>query len=513
MEATMATKALLFFSMIMGLASLSVVHVYGDHSPAPEAQLSDGHHLDKMRKMQAFRASFVRHDSVSLPPSISPSPSYASGASSAHVYHVTSYGADPTGRSDSTGALLRAISDAVKGQSSGSLMEGIQNLGGARIDLDGGNYRIRQPLRLPATGVGNLMIHGGTLSASDDFPADGYMIDLSASTTSNSAEENRGSLSKDAQQLSSSSSYNYEYITLKDLMLDSNYRGGGIAVINSLRTSIDNCYIAHFTTNGILVRGGHETGIRNSFLGQHITAGGDPGERNFSGTAINLMGNDNAVTDVVIFSAAIGIMVSGQANIFTGVHCYNKATGFGGTGIYLKMPGLTQTRIVNSYMDYTGIVAEDPVQLHISNSFFLGDAYIVLKSINGVAKGVNIVDNMFTGYNKGIEIVQLDESKGSFKDIDQVVVDRNNVRGMNIKATVARGSVKGTGNSWTVDFNGVLLFPNLIRHVQYSLSTAGSEFPSHALRNVSDNRVEIQTDLDVPANVFVTVHQGVASLS
>jgi hypothetical protein len=353
-------------------------------------------------------------------------------------------------------------------------------------------------------------IHGGTITATDDFPADGYLIDLSASTTTNN-EENRGSPSMDEQQLSASSSYNYEYITLRDLMLDSNYRGGGIAVINSLRTSIDNCYIAHFTTNGILVRGGHETGIRNSFLGQHITAGGDPGERNFSGTAINLMGNDNAVTDVVIFSAATGIMVSGQANIFSGVHCYNKATGFGGTGIYLKMPGLTQTRIVNSYMDYTGIVAEDPVQLHISNSFFLGDAYIVLKSINGVAKGVNIVDNMFTGYNKGVAIVQLDESKGSFKDIDQVIVDRNNVKGMNIKTTVARGSVKGTGSSWTVDFNPVLLFPNLIRHVQYSLSTAGSHFPNHALRNVSNNRVEIQTDVDVPADVFVTVDQGVAS--
>ena len=194
------------------------------------------------------------------------------------------------------------------------------------------------------------------------------------------------------------------------------------------------------------------------------------------------------------------------------MHCYNKATGFGGTGIYLKMPGLTQTRIVNSYLDYTGIVAEDPVQLHISNTFFLGDANIVLKSIKGVANGVNIVDNMFCGHDTGVEIVHLDESKGSFKDIQQVVIDRNNVNGMNLKATVARGSVKGTGNSWTVDFSKVLLFPNLIRHVQYSLSTTGSHFPNHALRNVSGNRVEIQTDTDVPADVFVTVDQGVASL-
>ena len=312
-------------------------------------------------------------------------------------------------------------------------------------------------------------------------------------------------------QSSPSSSYNFEYISLKDLLLDSNFRGGGISVINSLRTSIDNCYITHFTTNGILVQSGHETYIRNSFLGQHITAGGDKNERNFSGTGISLLGNDNAVTDVVIFSAAMGIMVTGQANTFSGVHCYNKATGFGGTGIYLKLPGLTQTRIVNSYMDYTSIVAEDPVQLHISSSFFLGDANIVLKSINGVVNGISIVDNMFSGSNTGVEIVQLDQSNSPFNQIDQVIVDRNIVKGMNLKATVAKMSMQGNGTSWTVDFSNILLFPNLIKNVQYSLSSTGSTFPNHALRNVSENKVVIETNEAVNANVFVTVDQSMAN--
>ncbi|KAA8544729.1 hypothetical protein F0562_019567 [Nyssa sinensis] len=496
MEETMARRAPML-SMIMGLLCFFVIHVHGDY-PLPVGQFSGNHYSDQIQKLQAFKASFLRHDSVSLPPSsISPSPSFSSASAPApavtrspRVYHVTSYGADPTGKTDSTEALLRAISEASQGLSNGYLMQGIVNLGGARINLDGGSYMISRPLRLPTAGLGNLMIHGGTIKASDVFPTDGYLIDLS--TSSNNDE------------------YNYEYITLRDLMLDSNYRGGGIQVINSLRTGIDNCYIAHFTTNGILVQRGHETYIRNSFLGQHITAGGDPGERNFSGTAINLMGNDNAVTDVVIFSAAIGIMVSGhgQANTFSGVHCYNKATGFGGTGIYLKLPGLTQTRIVNSYLDYTGIVAEDPVQLHISSSFFLGDAYILLKSINGVLNGVNIVDNMFSGFNKETEIIQLDQRNRPFKDIDQVVVDRNNVKGMKIKATVARGTVQGNGSSWTVDLNPTLLFPNLIKNVQYTLSTSVNSFPKHALRNVTNNRVVIQSDVPIPAIVFVVADQG-----
>lgn len=352
-------------------------------------------------------------------------------------------------------------------------------------------------------------IHGGTITASDNFPTDGYLIDLSAATSSSSANKQEiNQTSTVSQVLASGSSYNFEYVTLRDLMLDSSFRGGGILVVNSLRTGIDNCYIVHFKTNGILVQSGHETYIRNSFLGQHITAGGDPDERNFSGTAINLMGNDNAVTDVVIFSAAVGIMVSGPANTFSGVHCYNKATGFGGTGIYLKLPGLTQTRIINCYMDYTGIVAEDPVQLHISSSFFLGDAFILLKSINGIVNGVNIVDNMFSGSDNGVGIVQLDQSNGAFSKIDQVVVDRNNVKGMNLKATVGRGSMQGNGTNWTVDFSSVLLFPNLISNVHYSLMTSDSSFPDHVLRNVSANKVVIESNKAIPGNVFVTVNQG-----
>lgn len=455
-----------------------------------------------MQRLHSFKASLARHGSIASPPSslspfLSPSPAPTSikGVNNSRVYHVTSYGADPTGNSDSTEALLAAIEDATKGPSEGYLIEGIRDLGGAQVNLEGGCYLISRPLKMPVARVGNLMIHGGTIRVSDDFPPNSYIIDLSTSSN----EGNRDS---------SSSSYNFEFITIKDLLLDSNFRGGGISVINSLRTNIDNCYITHFTTNGIFVLSGHETYIRNSFLGQHITAGGDKNERYFSGTAINLQGNDNAVTDVVIFSAAIGIMVTGQANAFNGVHCYNKATGFGGTGIYLQLPGLTQTRIVNSYMDFTSIVAEDPVELHISSTFFLGDANVVLKSKNGVVSGVNIVDNMFSGSDHGVEIVKLDQSNSPFRQIDQVIVDRNNARGMQMKATVARKSMQGNGTSWTVDFNNVLLFPNLIKNVQYSLSSTGTTFPNHALRNVSENRVVIESNEAVDAKVFVTVDQS-----
>ncbi|XP_028759229.1 polygalacturonase QRT3-like [Neltuma alba] len=483
------TKALTIF--LIGLSTLIRFSLCRENHFSPS--LPTGHYEKALLRLDHLKTSIK----VASPSPFTSTPS--PGENKAGVFLPTSYGADPTGKSDSTEAILKAIQDATRiPTKKRHLMPGVTDLGGARIDLQGGNYLINHPLRLPATGFGNLVIHGGTIRASENFPPNAYLIDLSE--TSNKGKQTQKASPNPSQ-------YNYEYITLKDLLLDSNFKGGGISIINSLRISIQNCYITHFTTNGIQVQGGHETFIHNTFLGQHITAGGDPDERSFSGTGITLAGNDNVVTDVVVFSASVGIMLSGEANTISGVHCYNKATSFGGTGIYLKLPGFTQTRIVHSYMDYTSIVAEDPVQLHISSSFFLGDANVVLKSKNGVVNGVNIVNNMFSGSNSGVDIVHLDQSNGPFRQIDQVLVDGNMVNGMNVKTTVARASSKGNGTSWTVDFNKVLLFPNLIRHVQYSLCSSDNTFPQSVLRNMSHNRVVVETNKVVQAHVYVTVNQ------
>ncbi|CAF2025763.1 hypothetical protein Bca4012_080022 [Brassica carinata] len=61
------------------------------------------------------------------------------------------------------------MEDAFDGPNHGVLMEGINVIGGARIDLEGGSYLIRRPLRFPSAGAGNLVISGRTLRASNDF--------------------------------------------------------------------------------------------------------------------------------------------------------------------------------------------------------------------------------------------------------------------------------------------------------------------------------------------------------
>lgn len=83
------------------------------------------------------------------------------------MYKVISYGADPTGKSDSTDAILKAMQEAFDGPEHGVLIAGINDLGGARIDLEGGSYLISRPLRFPSAGVGNLLVSISYFALSD----------------------------------------------------------------------------------------------------------------------------------------------------------------------------------------------------------------------------------------------------------------------------------------------------------------------------------------------------------
>ncbi|CAL5412820.1 unnamed protein product [Camellia sinensis] len=277
------------------------------------------------------------------------------------VFYPIVYGADPTGAQDSSDAIQSVLEDALQVQNGIELLPGIKDLGGVVIDLQGGNYLISKPIRFPS-GIGNFLVQGGSFRASDTFPSDRHLIELWA--------PNSQPLTNSEGYFDQKSPIYYEDIAFRDILFDSSYRGGGIFVIDSARIRIHDCFFIHFTSEGILVQKGHETFISTSFLGQRSTVGGDKGERDFSGTAIDLASNDNAVTDVVIFSAATGIILRGQANLLTGVHCYNKATVFGGVGILVKS---AQNRIHNCYMDYNAIVIEDPFQVQVANGFFLED--------------------------------------------------------------------------------------------------------------------------------------------
>jgi polygalacturonase len=81
-------------------------------------------------------------------------------SSASRVFHVTDYGAHPTGAADSTAAIKKAIAiaDAFSLPSNATMTGGIPDLGGAEIHLDGGSYLVNGPLTLPASGGGNFKV-------------------------------------------------------------------------------------------------------------------------------------------------------------------------------------------------------------------------------------------------------------------------------------------------------------------------------------------------------------------
>ncbi|XP_059287045.1 polygalacturonase QRT3 [Lycium ferocissimum] len=447
-------------------------------------------------------SSFIYSSSPSPSPEPSVSTSNAKKSEGRVIYPI-GYGADPTGTSDSSEAIKEALDDALKLQNGLALLPGISDLGGVSIDFQGGNYRINSPIVLPP-GIGNIVVKGGTLRASATFPGDRHLIELSSQNSpkldKNYTSHHSGIFDLRDQNVA----IRYEGITFRDILFDSGYRGGGLYVVDSARIRVTSCFFVHFSTEGVLVQRGHETFISNTFMGQHPTVGGDRGEKDFSGVAIDLASNDNAITDVTIFSSAIGIVLRGEANIVTGVHCYNKASYFGGVGILVKA---SQNRIDNCYLDYNSIVIEDPFLVHISNGYFLGEGNIVLKAINGRIFGLNVINNMFSGNpSKMTPILNLD---GEFTDIDQVVIDQNNVNGMSLKSTAGKLTVAGNGTRWVADFSSLLVFPNKINHVQYSFFLRGGVvgFPAHAVTDVSSNVVVIESDKPVDGVVSVVVDQ------
>ncbi|KAL6546203.1 hypothetical protein OROMI_021924 [Orobanche minor] len=445
------------------------------------------------------------------------SPKQQQQQSNGRMFYPIGYGADPSGAHDSASAIYDSLLDAAKlGKGPDfSLLPGITDLGGVTIDLQGGDFRVDRPIRFPP-GIGNIVVQGGTLRASDKFPGDRHLIELWAPDSTTRKHSNT---MKTGDFFSNRKDWNndgmkYEDITFRDILFDSGLRGGGLLVIDSIRIRIVDCFFLRFTTQGIMVERGHETFVSGCFLGQHLTDGGDPDEKHYTGTGIDIASTDNAITDVAVFSAGIGIVLRGNANVVTGVHCYNKANGLGGVGILVRS---AHNRITNPYLDFNSIVIEDPHQVHVSGGFFLGGGNIVLKpSITGRISGLNIINNMFAGTNDTIPSVVLD---GSFGSIDQVVVDQNVVDGMRLISTVAKSRalpVGKNGTRWRANFSSILLFPDKINHVEYSFFVRGGGggrigdggFPhAHAVTNVSSNVVVIESQPAVSAVVSVSVDQ------
>ena len=168
------------------------------------------------------------------------------------VINPVAFGADPTGRKDSTQAMYKAVAALLQlGQRSRStLSSNITDLAGAVLDLQGGEYLLSSPIMIPQF-FGNFYITGGTLRASSAFPADGYLVTIGATGC----------------HPDYAASCN-EFIGLSNLLLDSNHKAAGaINIISAMGVTVGpGVFVERFAKIGIKVDGGHETMVHETWL-------------------------------------------------------------------------------------------------------------------------------------------------------------------------------------------------------------------------------------------------------
>ncbi|KAL8246515.1 hypothetical protein R6Q59_007731 [Mikania micrantha] len=111
------------------------------------------HCSQKQQKLYDFKTKLHQHSSHSRQLSSSSDLVKSSG----RVFYPIGYGADPSGAQDSTEAIMGAVTDASLIGNGQQLLPGVNDLGGAIVDLQGGSFRISKPIVIPANS-GNLVV-------------------------------------------------------------------------------------------------------------------------------------------------------------------------------------------------------------------------------------------------------------------------------------------------------------------------------------------------------------------
>lgn len=377
------------------------------------------------------------------------------------------FGADPTGKTDSTAAFKALCAQLFNGTARAphEMALGIADFGGAALDLGGGEFLVSAPIQIPAY-VGNIRITGGTLRASKSFPSDRFLIEVGT-----------GVNCKDVCN---------EFITIHDIFLDAAHSaGGGVVIYRTIGTTIGPAaFITGFKIAGIHVEEGHETIVSDSWLGeyywsddkQNATAACVPDGTGENGsTAIVFNGEDNFVSNVIIFDfACLGVLVNGAATTLDGVHSWN------GGGVAISLNGVydVQDRIINCYFDHSDLQILNPKFVLCQGNFFF-NSHTVL--VGDALEGFVMRENIYSlNEHGGNESIVLQPAVGSHHDgtfypscssvvIEDEIDAEQDGRTPFIYETSARKSLyQINATEWVFNFSVDLLLPH-IDHVSYSL--------------------------------------------
>lgn len=136
---------------------------------------------------------------------------------------VTAFGADPTGKNDSTSAIQDAI-EAAANISSSPGRPSVIGSGGVSVNLVGGTYLISAPLTFYGGRFAGIVFRGGSLVASGAFPLEYFALDL--------------------RQVSE--------INIEDVIIDMQHAGGCARFDDTLQSTVTNMFCLHYSSWGVL---------------------------------------------------------------------------------------------------------------------------------------------------------------------------------------------------------------------------------------------------------------------
>lgn len=460
--------------------------------PSPEVVLAPPEHRGTYRRVMnpAPGTAIVAADGTKVPTRVLPDSSTTANP----TIVVTDFGADPTGKADSSSAFAAAVTEALsRGALNHSLADGMKDLGGVIVDLAGGDYLLSKPVVWPPM-YGNFRMQGGTLRAAPSFPAHRYLVEV-------------GTDDKTVCPFNQKSCN--ENVGFVDMMFDAQHVAAGCLQINMTMGGVvgPQMFFLGFTDKGLDVNSGHEIMLSNAWFGEFLYS--YPGVPSvYNTTAIELDGNDHFVTDTIVFKTHVGLRTTGAANVIVGLHTWNSATAQGGYGIIVMA---SQTRLSYCYLDYNALVLVDAQDVTAINTFFLGGGNLVLQVTkpNVTIHGVNVVDSVYSiGNGPANDTVVVDTRYGSVGQVTDTVIDASPVLGpMHKRVTRATMHMWQTNaTTWKFDFSDVLVFRD-IKVARHDI-VAESGFPQSVIRSVQGAVVVVETDVPVSATVTVSVDES-----
>eukprot|EP00730_Choanoeca_flexa_P008729 TRINITY_DN12529_c0_g5_i1.p1 TRINITY_DN12529_c0_g5~~TRINITY_DN12529_c0_g5_i1.p1 ORF type:complete len:496 (+),score=122.00 TRINITY_DN12529_c0_g5_i1:16-1503(+) len=412
------------------------------------------------------------------------------------------YGADPTGRQDSTEALIMSVQACVNqselspngvfpGTFSFGNGESVRDMGGCFIDLEGGEYLISKTIEIPIYNA-NMQMGFGSIVASKTFPPAGFLIQIGVY---DSCHVPQGSCNID--------------INFPSLFLDgSNVAAGCMQINHVMGTTIGpGSYMLNFTQYGVQINAGHEVMVDRSWLGE-TNFDFDYRKRGVApnATAIEINGNDHYVLNTIVFSSKVGVAVNGAADYITGTHVwfpynvglfwnYTRAFAITGAG----------NRFNGCYIDggravFSGGALQENTWVNGFEccSALPGDAGIILQG-NDIGPGLHITHNEFGGGS-----VFLDANLSQPVTVAGVRIE-DNYYSSNPSASRATKQLTQTtpSTTWEFSFCDVLVFPTIVSAEASLMAAQG--FANVAVRPPQGCKVTVETDQAVAGTMTVKV--------